>query len=203
MKFYKAPIAPNPLRVEIFMKEKNIIDKFEFVDVELAEESKSDEHLKRNFLGQVPVLELDDGRFLSESRAICTFLEGLYPEPNLMGKDFDELAFVEMADRQIEHGIVYPIYHWVRHIHPGLGKLEKPQIEEWGHVNEARAKRAIGTFDIILANREFAAGDRFTIADITLYCGLNFARVVKFKAWEEFENIAKWRDKIIERPAFK
>ncbi len=203
MKFYKAPIAPNPLRVEIFMREKAIYDNFEHIDVELAQETKTDEHLSRNHLGQVPVLELDDGRFLAESRAICTYLEGLYPEPNLMGKDFEERAFIEMADRQIEHGILYPIYHWIRHIHPGLAKLEKPQVEEWGHVNEGRAKRAIGTFDIILANREYCAGDRFTIADITLYCGLNFARIVRYKAWEEFENIAKWHIKMLERGTFK
>jgi glutathione S-transferase len=203
MRFYTAPIAPNPLRVEIFMKEKQIQNQFEFINVELSQESKSSEHLKRNRLGQVPVLELDDGRFLSESRAICTYLEGLFPEPNLMGINFDDKAFIEMHDRQVEHGILYPIYHWVRHTHPGLAKLEGTQISEWAQINENRAKRAIGLIDIILANQEYVAGDNFTIADISLYCGINFARIVKFKAWEEFENIAKWREKLLQRESFK
>lgn len=203
MKFYTAPIAPNPLRVEIFMKEKNIYDNFEIINVELAQESKSEEHLSRNFMGLVPVLGLDDGRYLSESRAICTFLEGMYPEPNLMGKDYTERAFIEMADRQAEFGILFPIAQWVRHIHPGLANLEKPQVQEWGKVNEIRTKRAVGMADILLGRHEFLAGNDFTIADITLFCALNFARVVKYKAWEEFENIAKWRSKLLERPAFK
>lgn len=203
MKFYTAPIAPNPLRVEFFMKEKGIYENFEIINVELAEESKSLEHLNRNRLGQVPVLELDDGRFLSESRAICTFLEGMCPNPNLMGNDYTECAFIEMADRQIEFGVFYPLTHWVRHIHPGLAKLENPQLFEWGNVNEARAKRALGMVDIMLGRHEYVAGDNFSIADITLYCAINFARVMKFRAWDEFENIANWRNKILERPAFK
>lgn len=202
MKLYVAKIAPNPLRVEYFLKEKGIYQDFEIIDVELANETKGDEHLKRNRLGQVPVLELNDGRFLSESRAICTFIEGIAPDHNLMGVDFEERAFIEMHDRQIEHGVLYPIFHWIRHIHPGLANLEKPQIEEWGRVNESRTKKALGMVDVLLAKQEYVAGDRFTIADITLFCGINFLRVVKYKAWEEFENINIWRNKILTRPAF-
>ncbi len=202
MKLYVAKIAPNPLRVEYFLKEKGIYQDFEIIDVELANETKGDEHLKRNRLGQVPVLELNDGRFLSESRAICTFIEGIAPDHNLMGVDFEERAFIEMHDRQVEHGVLYPIFHWIRHIHPGLANLEKPQIEEWGRVNEARTKKALGMVDVLLAKQEYVAGDRFTIADITLFCGINFLRVVKYKAWEEFENINVWRNKILARPAF-
>lgn len=203
MKLYVAKIAPNPLRVEYFLKEKGIYEDFEIIDVELANETKGDEHLKRNRLGQVPVLELNDGRFLSESRAICTFIEGIAPEHNLMGVDFEERAFIEMHDRQIEHGVLYPIFHWIRHIHPGLANLEKPQIEEWGRVNEVRTKKALGMVDVMLSKQEYVSGERFTIADITLFCGINFLRVVKYRAWEEFENINVWRDKILARPAFK
>lgn len=202
MKLYVAKIAPNPLRVEYFLKEKGIYQDFEIIDVELANETKGDEHLKRNRLGQVPVLELNDGRFLSESRAICAFIEGIAPDHNLMGVDFEERAFIEMHDRQIEHGVLYPIFHWIRHIHPGLANLEKPQIEEWGRVNESRTKKALGMVDVLLAKQEYVAGDRFTIADITLFCGINFLRVVKYKAWEDFENINIWRNKILARPAF-
>ncbi len=203
MKFYTAPIAPNPLRVEYFMKEKNIYDKFEIINVELVEETKSNTHLNRNPLGQLPVLELDDGRFLSESRAICTYLEGIFPNPNLMGNDATERAFIEMSDRQMEFGVFYPLAQWVRHHHIGLSKLETVQIHEWGNINETRAKRAMGMVDISLGRNEFVAGENFTIADITLFCAINFARVMKYRAWEEFENIAKWRNKILERPSFK
>ncbi len=203
MKLYSAKYAPNPLRVEVFLKEKGIFDQIEIIEVELAEEAKGQEHLTRNLLGQVPVLELDDGRFLSESRAICAYLEGLYPEPNLLGNGFEEAAFIEMYDRQIEHGLLYNVMQWVRHTHPGLAKLEKPQVAEWGASCEAKARRAAGIFDTGLAINQYAAGDRFTIADITLFSGLNFGRLVKFKAWEEYENIGRWYNELMERPAFK
>ncbi len=78
------------------------------------------------------MLELDDGRFLSESRAICTYLEGLYPEPNLMGRTAEERAFIEMADRQVELYLLAAIANCVRHTHPGLAALEQPQFADFG-----------------------------------------------------------------------
>ena len=91
MKLFVAPRAPNPRRVLMFIAEKGIADRFELVDVDLnAGEHRAEAFRARSPLSKVPALELDDGRVLSESRAICTWLEGLAPEPNLMGRDFDE-----------------------------------------------------------------------------------------------------------------
>jgi glutathione S-transferase len=83
-------------------------------------------------MARVLVLELDDGRFLAESRAICTYLEGRYPEPNLMGTSTEERAFIEMADRQVEFHLLATIAHFIRHTHPGLATLEKPQFPDFG-----------------------------------------------------------------------
>jgi glutathione S-transferase len=80
----------------------------------------------------VPVLELDDGRVLGETRAICTYLEGLAPLPNLMGSDFEERAFIEMADRRVELYLFGGIANWIRHTHPGLAPLEQPQFPDFG-----------------------------------------------------------------------
>src|SRR6478672_5868975 len=101
MKLYVSKYAPNPRRVSIFAAEKGIA--LETVVVDLFNgEIKTPEFLAKNPMGRVPVLELDDGRTLSETRAICTYLEGLHPQPNLMGEGFDERAFIEMADRRCE-----------------------------------------------------------------------------------------------------
>src|SRR3990167_8155501 len=98
MKLYTAHRAPSPRRVLMFLVEKNISG-LEMVHVDLNQgEHRTDDYLRKNPLAKVPALELDDGRVLTETRAICTYLEGLYPEPNLMGTNFDERAFIEMAD---------------------------------------------------------------------------------------------------------
>src|SRR4051794_31333527 len=102
MKLYVSSYAPNPRRVTMFMAEKGI-GGIEQVMVDLTTgEHRSEAYLAKNALGRVPALELEDGRVLCESRAICTYLEGLYPEPNLMGESCEERSFIEMADRRVE-----------------------------------------------------------------------------------------------------
>src|SRR5690606_26112450 len=121
-------------------------------------------------LSTVPALELDDGRVLTETRAICTYLEGLVPEPNLMGMDFEERAFIEMADRRIEFYLLGAIANSVRHTHPGLATLEQPQFAEFGRSQGEKVRQRARWLDGELARRPFVAGERFTIADITAFC---------------------------------
>ena len=102
MKLYVAPRAPNQRRVQMFLAEKGITG-IEQVALDLnAGEHRSAAFLAKSPFARVPVLELGDGRALGETRAICAYLEGLQPEPNLMGRGFEERAFVEMADRRVE-----------------------------------------------------------------------------------------------------
>ena len=124
MKLYVSPRAPSPRRVLMFLVEKGITG-IDLVHIDLnAHEHKREAYLAKSPLAKVPALELDDGRVLTETRAICTYLEGLYPEPNLMGVDFDERAFIEMADRRVEHYLLASIANAIRHTHPGLAPLE-------------------------------------------------------------------------------
>lgn len=203
MKLYVSPYAPNPRRVTMFMAEKGI-DNIELVTVDLMkDEHRTPDFLARNPLGLVPVLELDDGRTLSETRAICTYLEGLYPEPNLLGRDFEERAFIEMADRRVELQLFRGLTDWVRHTHPALATLEKPQFAEFGASQAGKARDKARWFDELLGRQMYVAGDRFTIADITAYCGLEFAKaLMKFRPDEEgLKNVQAWRDRIHARPS--
>ena len=84
MKLYSHALAPNPRRVRIFAAEKGIELALQDIDI-LAGASRTPEFLAKNPSGGVPVLELDDGSCLAESVAICRYLEGLHPEPNLFG----------------------------------------------------------------------------------------------------------------------
>jgi len=202
LKLHTSARAPNPRRVDMFIAEKGIagIDR-EFVDLNSGEH-RSPRFTARNRMARVPVLELDDGRFLAESRAICTYLEGLYPDPNLMGATAEERAFIEMADRQVEFHLLATIANFVRHTHPGLATLEQPQFPDFGAVQGERMLEAARRFDAQLATRPWLAGDRFTIADITGFCGVEFARLVKFKPSDAgLAHLAAWRDRVAARPS--
>lgn len=202
MKLHTSIRAPNPRRVDLFLAEKGITG-IERVVVDLNKgEHRTAAFALRNPMARVPVLELDDGRHLAESRAICTYLEGLYPEPNLMGVDFDERAFIEMADRQVEMYLLATIANFVRHTHPGLAVLENPQFPDFGAVQGERMLEAAQKFDAQLATRPWLAGDRFTIADITAFVGVEFARLVKFKPADAgLPHLAAWRDRVAARPS--
>jgi glutathione S-transferase len=141
MKLYVAPYAPNPRRVMMFLAEKDITD-IDIVTLNLQDgEHRTDEFRAKSPLSQIPTLELDDGRTLTESRAICSYLEALQPEPNLMGRDAFERAFVEMWDRRMELLFSMPLMMWVRHGNPVLGAVERNQNAEVATYNQGQAMR--------------------------------------------------------------
>jgi glutathione S-transferase len=202
MKLHTSIGAPNPRRVNMFLLEKGITH-IERQNYDLnAGEHRSAKFTAMNPIARVPVLELDDGRFLAESRAICSYLESLYPEPNLMGVNAEERAFIEMADRQVELTLLAAVANHVRHSHPGLLPLENPQFADYAHEQGKRMVAAAALFDQLLAKRPWMAGDRFTIADITAFCGLEFARLVKFRPADAgLKHLADWRERVAERPS--
>ena len=202
MQLYTALRAPNPRRVHMFLAEKGI-SSIPQIAVDLnAGEHRSSEYLAKSPLAKVPALELDDGRVLTETRAICTYLEGLFPEPNLMGRDSTERAFIEMADRRVEFTILLGGANGIRHTHPGLATLEQPQFPEFGHSQIAKLKGNLQVFDTLLQTQEWMAGDRFTIADITAFCALEFARgLLKFKPSDlGYTALQAWRERVFAKP---
>lgn len=202
MKLYVTPRAPNPRRVTMFMAEKGLTG-IELVAVDInAHEHRSDAYRGLNPLTTVPTLQLDDGRTLSESRAICTWLEGQHPEPNLMGHNADERAFIEMADRRAEWYLMVPIAQVIRHTHPGLATLEQPQFADYGQAQMAKVRDYAARFDQLLQTQAWMAGERFTVADITAFCALEFARLMKFSPKAEgLMALQVWRDRVAERPS--
>lgn len=202
MNLYVASRAPSPRRVLMFLVEKGI-NGLDLVDVDLnALEHKGDAYRAKSPLARVPALELDDGRVLTETRAICTYLEGRYPEPNLMGEDATERAFIEMADRRVEWYFLLPIANCVRHTHPGLAPLEQPQFPEFGRSQGEKLRETAAWLDSELQRQPWVAGERFTIADITAFCALEFAKLMRFNAGQQgFAALQAWRDRVAERPS--
>ena len=202
MRLYTTHRAPNPRRVDMFIAEKGI-DGIERVTVDInAQQHKTPEFRAKNPVARVPVLELEDGRLLAESRAICTWLEGRYPEPNLMGVDADERAFIEMVDRQVEFSLLATVANAIRHGHPGLAVLEQPQFADFAKSQFDKLPGNIRWLDDKLATQPFVAGERFTIADITAFCGIEFARLLKWKPADAgLNHLQAWRERIVARPS--
>lgn len=203
MKLYDSHRAPNPRRVRWVMAEKGIED-VEIVQVDIMSgEHKTREYRDRVGVPHVPSLELDDGVCISESVAICRYLEALYPEPNLFGHDPKEQAIIEMWTRRCEFYLANPIMLNVRHSHPALAALEAVQMPQLADYNRVAAERFMKTLDRHLAEHEFIAADRFTIADVVSAVGLDFARLIKYRPPEELTNLARWFDACRARPAAK
>ncbi|MBB5746639.1 glutathione S-transferase family protein [Brevundimonas variabilis] len=203
MKLYDSHRAPNPRRVRWVMAEKGIED-VEIIQVDIMSgEHKTREYRDRVGVPHVPSLELDDGACISESVAICRYLEALYPEPNLFGHDPKEQAIIEMWTRRCEFYLANPIMLNVRHSHPALAALEAVQVPQLADYNRVAAERFMKTLDRHLAEHEFIAADRFTIADVVSAVGLDFARLIKYRPPEDLTNLARWFEACRARPAAK
>jgi glutathione S-transferase len=201
MKLYETKTAPNCRRVRIFLAEKGI--EVETVQIDLANlEQRSPQYLAKNPMGRVPVLELDDGTYLAESVAICHYFEEVQPEPPLMGIDGRDRAEVVMWQRRMELDVALPIMQVFRNTHEFFkGKI--PQVPEFAQVCRESALERLAWLETVLAEREFIAGERFTIADITALIGIDFGRVSGIRIGEDQPNLARWHRTVSSRPSAK
>ena len=201
MKLYDFPNAPNPKRVKIFANEKGI--ELELVACNmLRREHKSSEFLKKNPSGKIPVLELEDGRCIPESVAICRYLEAIFPEPNLLGTSPFELGHIESRNRHIEFEMWREIgISWVNGpIVAQLGLVT--QIPEAKAASDVAARNYFERLDREFAQNAYVAGDRFTIADITLYTAIEFAStMVDLKPESSLDNLTAWYQSVGARPS--
>ena len=201
MKIYDSQTAPNPRRVRIFLAEKGIKVAYEQVDI-VAAANRAPEFRAKNPLGTLPVLELDDGTCIAESVAICRYFEELHPDPPLMGTSARDRALVEMWQRRMELELFIPITQVFRNTHPFFaGRI--PQVAEWGEVSRKHADATMAWLDRELAGREFIAGPRYTIADITALCAVDFGRVSKIRIAPEQTNLSRWHAAVSARPSAK
>ena len=202
MKLYDGGRAPNPRRVTVFLAEKGI--DVEKVPVDMGQLGhKSEEVTELNPLQRLPVLVLDDGTAISESVAICRYFEELHPEPPLMGTDAKDRAIVEMWNRRMEHHFLGPVANAFRHTHPAMKEWEVPQLPEWGEVNRPKALGFLELLDRELASREFIAGDRYTIADITGMIAFDFMKPARIEKPEHLENVMRWHQAVSSRTSSK
>lgn len=201
MKLYTFKGAPNPRRVHIFAAEKGI--ELEAVEVDLlGGEIKQPAFLSKNPSGKIPVLELDDGTCVGESVAISRYLESLVPEPNLFGTDALETALIEMHHRHIEFELnMFIGFAWVNGpIVARSGRIEP--IEAQRKRGESGARAYYKRLNTELSEREYVAGNRFTVADISALCMIDFASaMVDLKPDASLDHLWAWHARVSARPS--
>jgi glutathione S-transferase len=200
MILYGAPNpAPNPRRVRIFLAEKGI--ELPETPVSLMQrEHKSPEFRAKNSMGQVPTLELDDGTCISETVAICRYLEETNPTPPLFGTTAKEKALVDMWVRRIEFTVMMPVGNFWRHAHPRTAAL-LTQFKDFGESNKATYAGAQKWLDRELDGKAFVAGDAYTIADICLLTTVDFAGWIGLPLDDGFANLKAWHERVSARPS--
>ncbi|MGH8597119.1 MAG: glutathione S-transferase family protein [Gammaproteobacteria bacterium] len=201
MKIYDFAQAPNPRRVRVFLAEKGIKVPFETVDIASGANRKP-EFLAKNPMGGLPVLELDDGTLIAESVAICRYFEEQQPEPNLLGKGAVERAQVEMWQRRMELNVLSNTAGAFRNT-SDFFKGRIPQVPEYGEICKNAAVKQLEWLDSELGKRQYIAGDRFTIADITALIGIDFGRTTGIKIQPNQANLKRWHDAVSSRPSAK
>lgn len=198
MLLYDMRTAMNPRRVRIFLAEKGLQIPIQAVDG-AQNENRTAAFLAINPLGKLPVLQLDDGTYLSESITICRYLEELYPQTPLFGEDPKTQAIVDMWIRRLESEMVLPLTSAFKHTGAyWQGKLEQqPAIGQWWR---ERANEAYYWLDNVLADRAFVATDQYSMADIVLQCALIMAKPTGTPIPPDCTHIARWYESVSARP---
>jgi len=202
MLLYQDPRAPNPRRVRMFLAEKGVA--YDTIEVLIANAAhQTPEFRTKNPLALLPVIEFPDGRVLRESMAICRYIEELHPEPNLFGAEPWERAQIEMWSRHAELELLYPIAQVFRNTHKFWeGRIK--QAPEFGQLMREVLAERFDWLERELAARRFFAGDRFTVADITAVCALDFGKVCNIRVHAETHpHLAAWHQRVSERPSAK
>lgn len=200
MKLYQS-IGPNPRVVLMFLEEKGAAIDRVFVDI-MKGENRQPDFVAKNPFGQVPLLEMDDGGYLSESTAICGYIEEKFPAPALIGSTAEERAVTNMLIRRLDYDVVGPMTTGFRGSE-GLPMFQSRMrcLPEAADGLKACARDGLAAFDALLAGKTWLAGDRFTLADILLYCLTEFGKMVGQPLPEGLANLAAWSQRAAARPS--
>lgn len=201
MLFYDSPNpAPNPRRVRIFLAEKGVRVPSTTVSI-MGGEHKGADYLAVNPYGQTPALALDNGVVITESVAICRYMEALHPEPPLFGHGALNVAQVEMWTRRVELRLMNPLAMVWAHTHPFTARVVKPQYTEFGESQRPRTLAAMKEFDRALDGREWLDGERYTVADIVLLTTIDFGAFIGVAMPEELTHLREWHTRASARPS--
>jgi glutathione S-transferase len=198
MKFYNS-VGPNPRVVKMFMAEKGI--ELPRVEIDLmAGDNRREPYVSKNPAGTMPALELEDGTVISEITVICEYLEEKHPKPPLIGTTAEERAETRMWTRRIDLGICEPMANGFR-FSTGLGLFQNRLhvIPQAADDLKAITREKLTWLDGLITGREFIAGNRLTLADILLFCFVEFGTLVGQPLEDSNKNLVAWRERMAAR----
>jgi len=200
VKFYNS-IGPNPRVVRMFMAEKGLDIPSQDVDL-MAGDNRKPDHLARNPHGQMPALELDNGTYVCEITAICEYLEDTNPKPALVGSTPEEKAETRMWTRRVDLNIVEPLTNGFR-FSQGLRLFQNRivTVPEAADGLKKIAQDRLSWLDAQIAGRDYLCGKRFTLADILLFCFLDFGGQVGQPLNPDHKNVSAWFERVKARPS--
>ena len=206
MLFYDCSTAPNPRRARMFIAEKGV--QVETRDISIAKgEQLSEDFRAVNPNATIPVLVTDEGTVLTENLGIAAYLEARFPEPPLMGRTPDEKGQVLMWNSIVEQQGGAPVAEALRNTHPAFenraipGPVNYAQIPELAQRGAARVARFFDMLEARLSESAYVAGPEFTLADISTFVFVDFARVIKMPIPQENSATLAWFEKIAARPS--
>jgi glutathione S-transferase len=185
----------------MFIAEKRISVPTTPVDI-MAGENRGAAYQSRNPFGQLPALELDDGRVIAETTVICEYLEELHPQPPLIGTTPEERAETRMWTRRAVLNVIEPMsngFRWKEAL--AMFKDRMRTIPQAADDLKAVAQDGLRLFDAQLAGRDFIVGSRFTLADVALYSMLDFFALVGQPLDPTLANVAAWLRRVGARPS--
>lgn len=206
-KLYVTRTAPNPRKALILLASKGIdvddMDDLDLVDIDFAtNEQMSEAFTKINPMQTVPVLTLDDGTVLNDSQAVCEYLDRVYGERSVMGNDVVQRAQVCSMRRIAEFEVLYNFMLAFQHSHPSKAQRVE-QVPEFVAPSIARALKALPYFENALKGHDYLVGDQLSFADIVLYLGLDFGKILKVNPNEQGDNLARFYQMMNERFSIK
>ena len=206
-KLYVTRTAPNPRKALILLASKGInvddMDDLDLVDIDFAtNEQMSEAFTKINPMQTVPVLTLDDGTVLNDSQAVCEYLDRVYGERSVMGNDVVQRAQVCSMRRIAEFEVLYNFMLAFQHSHPSKAQRVE-QVPEFVAPSIGRALKALPYFENALNGHDYLVGDQLSFADIVLYLGLDFGKILKVNPNEQGDNLARFYQMMNERFSIK
>jgi glutathione S-transferase len=195
--------GPNPRATRMFLAEKGITIPSKTVDL-MGAENRRAPYTDRNPGGQLPALELDNGKCIGETVAIWEYLEEKHPTPALIGTTAEERADTRQWQRRVELQITEILYNAFRYSEGlALFKDRMRVLPEAAPGMKAVVQDKMKWIDKLLEGKQYIAGDRFTIADIILYCAIDFGGSVNQPLDPSLKNLNAWFKRVDSRPSAK
>ncbi|MFS8974516.1 glutathione S-transferase N-terminal domain-containing protein [Cupriavidus necator] len=211
MRLYDVSFSTDSLRIRVALAEKGLADQVEFVETDVSSAAHDEAAFADIYPGgAVPILELDDGTFVSGVNAITEHLDNLDGSPVLTGATQKERALVQRMQRCAEQELLYALGSYFYYGTPGgsiaLEAFQLPLWDgraEWAALERERAVSGMHYFDGVLATQPYVAGDRFSMADITLWSALHVASSLGIDEPPGCESLRAWHSEMCQRPAIR